>query len=190
MTPLLQVGTETCDSKDAIDRCGIARAALCAKFGRAHKSLLSLKNGGCLIARSYRENPDNYRITVLDFAQRRTFFPGGNGGKLIPLRHDRGHFEPPWVARGPNNNDRINAKMQIAKFGARKIDLVGGGAGGRCTCACGRKGRKSSASSVRNLCASRDMNYRPSCIFGSRSRLMIGNMGETTCAPCRGKTKE
>ena len=188
-TQLLYVGAVRCSLKDNIDRCRIARAAFCAKFGRAQKSPLSAKKWRMPILQALSANPDNYRIAASGFAQHRTSPPCGNGGKLIPLRHNRGRFEPVRAAPGPKAIDRINAKMQIAKFGARKVDFVGGGAEDRFTFACGRRGVKSPASFVHNLCTLRDMNYRPSCISGARFRLTIGNMGETTCAPRRGKQK-
>ena len=97
------------------------------------------------------------------------FFAGGNRVKLISPMHDRGHFEPLWTARDQTDIGRMEAKMQIAKFGARKVDFFGGGIAGTYTCStCGRKDRGASASAINNLCAPCDMNRRPYCIRGDR----------------------
>ena len=97
-----------------------------------------------------------------------------------------GHFEPLWALRRQTLIGRISAKMKIAKFGARKVDFVGGGIVGTYTCsACSRKARTTSASAIRNICASCDMNHRPYCICGTQFRLTRHTLGETTCATCR-----
>ena len=187
---LLYIGSGWFDFDGAISRCGKFRAAQCAKYGRARNSPLVVARWRALITQELSGNPDNYSIAVLDFTHRRAFCAGGNRGKLIWLRHDRCHVEPLWAARGQSGIGRKEAKMQIAKFCARKADFVGGGGVVTYNCpACSQKSRPTAACAIRNLCAPCDMNRRPSCIFGARFRPTRDTLGETTRMACSGKRK-